>query len=277
MSSNPPFAARPLSPSEHRRASELAGQGGVHGVYVGNFLSSDRAGRDGELLAFWGADDLLGLAFFGSRGNLILLEGAALDGVGVAAAIRDSGFGWRIVLGSAAAVGALADQELRAPLVHRTQVYYGVSPGDVPAVMVRDDVRPAERRDQSALLQAALDLNAIDLLVDPRRVHKPWLRDSIRRRVRAGQTRVVGPAGRPMCKLDVGSEGRFGVVLEGVYTFPEARRQQLASGLVATVARQASSSPLVCLHVAEDNAPARRAYERAGMKPIGTCSLLLKS
>jgi predicted GNAT family acetyltransferase len=32
----------------------------------------------------------------------------------------------------------------------------------------------------------------------------------------------------------------------------------------------------VCLHVAEDNRAARSAYDRAGMRPVGTCRILLQ-
>lgn len=274
----PPFAARPLDPFDYAEARDLVARIGVHGVYVGNYLARASTPTDGgELLGFYGADRLLGLAFFGDRGNLIEIEEEPLDPDRVAGAIRDSGWAWRIVLAPASVVAALTAMERREPLVRRRQLYYGVEPEAVPADRVRVDVRPAIRKDHARLLQAALDLNEVDLHVDPRRVHKQWLRESIRRRVRGGQTYVIGEPGALQCKLDVGSHGPCGLMVEGVYTFPEARSSGLATGLVASVAFSARGlQPLVSLHVAADNAPARRAYERAGMQVMAECELMLR-
>ena len=86
---------------------------------------------------------------------------------------------------------------------------------------------------------------------------------------------MIGAPGDLTCKLDIGSRGPYGVVVEGVYTFPEVRGRGLASGLVATVAARADA-PLVCLHVAADNLPAVRAYRSAGMAELGDCHLLLR-
>jgi predicted GNAT family acetyltransferase len=71
--------------------------------------------------------------------------------------------------------------------------------------------------------------------------------------------------------------GTAGVVIEGVYTWPLARGKGYASGLVAAVAATALvDHPLVCLHVAADNHPARRAYARCGMVDLGECQLMLR-
>ncbi|MEC7724842.1 MAG: GNAT family N-acetyltransferase, partial [Planctomycetota bacterium] len=72
---------------------------------------------------------------------------------------------------------------------------------------------------------------------------------------------------------DLGSQGPAGDVLEGVYTFPEHRGRGYATSLVAG-AMAANDTP-ASLHVAAHNAPARRAYEAAGMREAGTCRLLL--
>jgi GNAT superfamily N-acetyltransferase len=255
----------------------------MHGIYLGNCLSrwpavDGEGGEGGEVVALHGAEGLLGLVFFGSRGNLLVLEDQPLDAGAVARAVASSRWSWRIALASAPVVEALSARETRPPLVQREQLYYAVRPDAVPADRRRQDVRLAERRDQAALLDAALDLNEVDLHVERRRVHLPWLRDSIRRRIQGHRTLVIGPVGKPLCKLDIGSDGPCGTVVEGVYTVPHARGRGLAAGLVATVAAGAAGAvPWVSLHVGAGNAPARRAYEAAGMQAVQSCRLMLRS
>lgn len=276
MGEPPVFTARALDPADLSEARAVAARAGVHGVYLGNSLTDGyTTGDGGELVGFYGEQRLLGLAFFGARGNLIVVEDEPLDGEAVATGIDHCQHSWRIALAPELVVAALARREVRSPLVQREQLYYGVRPADVVRDLLRDDVRPAQRRDYGALLSAALDLNEVDLHVDRRRVHKAWLRESIKRRVRNGHTLVIESHGVVMSKLDIGSQGSYGMMVEGVYTAPHARGRKLAAGLVATVA-VGSDAPLVCLHVAADNEPAKRAYQRAGMTVMGSCGLLLR-
>jgi GNAT superfamily N-acetyltransferase len=247
----------------------LAVASGSHGVYVHNALCDGT----GETLALYGAERLLGLCWFGPRGNLILLQHGELDGPAVARAVQSCQLPWRIVLGARPGVDALAAHVRAEPLVHRDQDYFAALPADVPAELVQADVRPARAADAPALVSAALQLNESDLRVDPRRVDRRWLHDTVHARIADESTRVIEQDGRVLCKLDLGSQGPGGLVVEGVFTFPEARGRGLATRLVASVIARAGCR--VCLHVAADNVPARMAYARAGMRPSGSCRLLL--
>lgn len=273
------FQARPLLPWDRDAALVLASSAGVHGVYVTNHLQApDSAGTDAaEVLALWGQEQLVGLCWFGGRGNLVVIEREPLPPDAVADAIGKCLWSWRIVLGRPAVVKALAMREAVRPLVHREQVYYAAAPDDMPAALVRDDIRRAERADLGALVDAALRLNESDLQVEARRVNRAWLKEALLGRILEGSTHVLGPVGRPLSKLDIGSQGAAGLVLEGVFTFAEARGQGLAAGLVATIGREVGRGlPTVCLHVAATNASARAAYERAGMREAARCNLLLR-
>jgi hypothetical protein len=148
--------------------------------------------------------------------------------------------------------------------------------GDAATAVVdrrRGDVRRAQRADRDRLMQATLLLNQSDLNVDPARVDRRWLRDTIDERIADGTTMVIGPPGAVECKLDLGSDGPGGLVVEGVFTFPEHRGRGLATALVAAVLAAARGA--VCLHVGERNLPARRAYAAAGMVETARCTLLL--
>jgi GNAT superfamily N-acetyltransferase len=270
MSSFPPFAARPLDASLRSEALALAAEAGLHGVYLQNDL---RAGL-GETLALWGREGLLGCAWFGPRGNMVLVEREPLDPTLVADAVQLARWPWRIALGPKAPIDALATRLSGPPLVLRDQIYYGTEPQRVARLPAAVDSRRAVRADRDRLMAAALELNRSDLNVAPERVDRRWLRESVTARINDGTSLVIGPEGGFYCKLDLGSYGPAGVVLEGVYTFPAARGKGHAAALVSAAA-SAANGPVVCLHVSATNLPARRAYEHAGMEPRQSCRLLL--
>ena len=253
-------------------ALALAKAAGVHGIYVLNALARDDG--VGFLLALHGED--VGLCWFGSRGNLVILGAESLspaDVEAVADAVQISLHPWRIAMGPTAIVNALRERVAGKPLLLRDQVYYVGTAKIATQALVDDSVRTAGREDRDRLLQATLQLNSSDLNIDEARVDRRWLRDTIDERIASGSTRALGPVGGLRCKLDFGSDGPGGLVLEGVFTFPEHRGAGLASRLVATCLHRAPAT--VCLHVGMHNAPARAAYERAGLTLAGRCRLLL--
>jgi GNAT superfamily N-acetyltransferase len=270
VGASPPFETRPLAPADRAAARQLAVAAGVHGVYVANALEHG----EGEGLLCWGGGRLLGCLWFGPRGNLIVLADESLSPQHVADAVQASCWPWRIALGPDQAIAALAGRVVGAPLVLREQVYHGCAPTAAAGELAAATARSAVRQDRDRLMAATLELNHSDLHVDPRRVDRRWLRQTVDARIADGSTLVLGAVGDVRCKLDVGSRGAAGTVLEGVFTFPEHRGRGLATSLVAAAAVSAPA-PLVCLHVAADNTPARTAYERAGLLTLDRCRLLL--
>jgi ribosomal protein S18 acetylase RimI-like enzyme len=68
----------------------------------------------------------------------------------------------------------------------------------------------------------------------------------------------------------------LGAQIAGVYTEPEFRNRGLARRGTAEVARRAlATTPTVCLFVRQDNAPARRAYERGGFRYAGEARTMI--
>lgn len=251
-------------------ARALAAGQGACASYVANALVDP----DGDFLALLLGDELRGLCWFGSRGNLVILGDGDLPAAAAAAAVQATRIPWRIAMGPPPLVDALVPHLSARPLLHRDQAWYAVRPTDVDRGLVRDDVRMAQRGDREALMSATLQLNESDLHIDPRRVDRRWLRDSVLGRIAEGSTHVIGPVGGVQAKLDLGSRGPGGCVVEGVFTMPQWRGRGLATGLVASVAAHRPES-LVCLHVGVGNLAARATYERAGMSEHGRCRLLL--
>ncbi len=101
------------------------------------------------------------------------------------------------------------------------------------------------------------------------------MRDSILR----GSTWVVERQGRPVAKIDLSISSRSrGAQIAGVYVDPEHRGGGIAASGVAAVSRALLDDgvPGVTLHVRSDNAPALRAYARAGMVDRGAWILALR-
>lgn len=268
--SGDPLYVRKLR-ADDAEAMRLAVAAGPHGTYVQNALAAGQ--QDG--LLFHRGERPCGVAWFGPRGNLVLIGDESFEtaAVEVVRHVQAAQWPWRIVLGAAAIVDLLRSRMPRPVLAHRDQVYYLGDASTVTGALVRDDVRSPERRDRERLARATLLLNEADLNIPPARVDRRWLYDMIDERIAEGSTAVLGPLGRVWSKLDIGSEGPGGAVLEGVFTFADRRGRGFASELVATtIARRQDP---VSLHVAEANTGARRAYERAGMREVGRCRLLL--
>lgn len=262
-----PCPTRPLQ-YDDPDAWRLAVAAGPAGVYVQNAL----AAGEGSGVLLLDDEQPTGLCWFGERGNLVVLANGH-EPHQVTAAVLAAGTAFRLAMGPAAVVDSLASASARRALVLRDQLYCHGTAATAAALPLAAAVRVAERGDRDRLAQATLELNASDLNVDPKRVDRRWLRDSIDERLGAGTTRVLGPVGAIAGKLDLGSDGPGGIVVEGVYTFPEARGRGIASGLVAAVLASAPGD--VCLHVAATNRPAQAAYARAGMQVTGRCRLLL--
>jgi GNAT superfamily N-acetyltransferase len=265
------IATRPLLPDE-APVDRLVAAAGPHGVYVQNALAAGEG--EGFVLVDGGLE--VALAWFGPRGNLVLVAAVDLPAPAAAVAVEQVHLArrpWRIAMGPAAIVDGLRQRLVGSPLMHRDQIYYRGDASTAVAMLRRDDVRKAERLDRDRLMQATLLLNQSDLNLDPRRVDRRWLRDNIDERIANGTCLALGPPGDPWCKLDIGSTGVGGSVIEGVFTFPSHRGKGLAAALVATCLAEAEGA--MVLHVGRHNAPARSAYARAGMVETGSCRLLL--
>jgi ribosomal protein S18 acetylase RimI-like enzyme len=89
--------------------------------------------------------------------------------------------------------------------------------------------------------------------------------------VAEGRSYVIDDGERLVFKADLSARCPLGAQIVGVFTEPDRRGQGLARRGVAEIVRRLTrprpegpALPAVCLFVREDNAPARRAYERAG-------------
>jgi len=165
----------------------------------------------------------------------------------------------------------------RRPVLDRYETAYAVAPREVrgappgPGVQVR----AARADDLEALVQAARASLREERRPDPfegdPEGFRRWVAGRVRRATVAeweGALRFVGYA-------DV--QRREGWLLQGVFTWPEARRRGLAAAGVSELCRRALSAGAehVQLAVVEGNTPAERLYERLGFRPFSRLRTIL--
>jgi predicted GNAT family acetyltransferase len=87
---------------------------------------------------------------------------------------------------------------------------------------------------------------------------------------------VVDSSGEVLFKADIGSVSRQATQIQGVWTRPDLRGQGLAAGALPGVLRAALElAPTVSLYVNDFNVPARRLYERLGMREVAALTTIL--
>jgi predicted GNAT family acetyltransferase len=162
-------------------------------------------------------------------------------------------------------------------VLDRYETAYAVQPGELrlvpPDASLR--VRAARASDLEALVHAARASLREERRPDPfegdPEGFRRWVAGRIPRATVAewqGALRFVGYA-------DV--QRSEGWLLQGVFTWPEARRRGLAGAGVSELCRRAlaAGAEHVQLAVVEGNAPAERLYEQLGFRPFARLRTIL--
>jgi len=147
-----------------------------------------------------------------------------------------------------------------------------------PAVSLDPDVRPALVSELECYLPAAEAMFAEELGLPP-------LSGSARRAYRQRVTELIS-ARRVFVRLDrsggVAFKAEIGVLshatsqIQGVWVRPDLRGRGLGTAAMATVIDYALRlTPTVSLYVNDFNHPARRVYERLGMRQVATVSTVM--
>lgn len=165
----------------------------------------------------------------------------------------------------------------RCAVLDRYETAYAVSPRDVASVEapIAARVRAAEPRDLEALVHAARASLREENRPDPFEGDP----DGFRRWVggRISRATVVEWHGAPRFVGYADVQRSEGWLLQGVYTWPEARRRGLAAAGVSALCRRAREAGArhVQLAVVEGNAPAEKLYERLGFRPFARLRTIL--
>jgi len=184
---------------------------------------------------------------------------------------------WSSVVGPSDPCEAMARALLGAarPRVDREQVFMvataaaALGPGE-------PGLRPARPSELDRIVPLVARYRVEDRLAASGNDHLDWIRSHVAERIDGGRLYLIGDPEIVFC-ASFTFLGPVGGGLGGIYTVPRARGRGLAARATADLCRIAlREGAFATLHVAPDNEPAVRCYERAGLVRAGTLRLTFR-
>jgi predicted GNAT family acetyltransferase len=171
----------------------------------------------------------------------------------------------------------MCQRAARSTTIDRREIAYLVRPDDARLLPTRDRVpaRLAQRDDLEPLVIAARESLREEGRPDPFegdvRGFRRWVRG------RSPRARVIESEGRVVFVGYADVRRSEGWLLQGVYTWPEYRKQGFATAGVSDLCREAfeADADHVQLAVVEGNVAGHRLYERLGFQPFTTLRTIL--
>jgi predicted GNAT family acetyltransferase len=147
-----------------------------------------------------------------------------------------------------------------------------------PAIASDPLVRPAAMADLERYLPAAAAMFTEELGIAPLRGARAHaFRTRMAELIASGRALVrTDQHGHVLFKAEIAAVSRHTAQVQGVWMHPDRRGQGLGTPAMAAVVEHALRlAPTVSLYVNDFNRPARRVYERLGMRQVGTVSTVL--
>lgn len=158
--------------------------------------------------------------------------------------------------------------------VNRVQDFYVAQEADPAAG--RAPLRRAELVDLDDVVEMSEQMILEDFRLAPGSISHDAMRESMQQKIEDGRTWVLPDRGEIVFKIDVSAVFSGGAQVEGVYTRPHRRGRGFARRGVATLLEELlKTACFVTLHVDQENAPAKRAYEKAGFRRYSEFRLVL--
>jgi GNAT superfamily N-acetyltransferase len=138
-------------------------------------------------------------------------------------------------------------------------------------------VRPAQMTDLDWLRSVSIAMMQEDLGLNPAAVDPQAHEARLRGNILTGRSWIGLAEGERVFRLEVGTRCDYGVQVGGTWVPPHARGQGFATrGMAAVCTLLLERSPLVTLHVREDNQAAVACYGRVGFKAGAPLRLILR-
>ncbi len=240
---------------------------------------NEESAAHGRFFGHFGKSGLDGVAFFGHRKGMVLAGGGDEFLRDTAALALGEESDWIVMVAPlAVADGFLSHYRWRGRPTHinRVQEFYVLRSDGLTDDL--GDVRRAEAADLETVVHMSEQMLLEDFDLAPGSLSADGIRESMRLKIRDGRTWLLEDDGEVVFKVDVSAQYSGGSQIEGVFTPPDRRGRRYARRGVAGVCHELlKTSDFVSLHVDRENAPARRAYERAGFQAHSAFRLALLS
>jgi predicted GNAT family acetyltransferase len=266
---------RPLGSRDHDKAYAFLTAHGMRDVFLAGkvhegALALPDGAAQGRLLGAFDGDRLEGVLFLGHGGLVVFSSDAAHvrrqfaeEAWRERARVRLVVGEWDAVTdfwGHLEAAGLTAKRDWREVFCEVTRAT--VAPEREPRL------RLAETKDLVDLLDVSARAYLEETGENPIAAMGEGYVRHVERNVEERRTYVLCDGERIVFKAELSARAPVGAQIVGVFTEPDRRGEGLARrGTGEMVHRLLETYPAVCLFVREDNAPARRAYERAGFAP----------
>lgn len=273
--------ARRLRPDDAERLTALLESGfdGTRDPLAHQHLLDSLDRREYARFIVWPPADPVGVLYIGASGAVIAAgDPAAAPALAGAAERAD----WRVLLGDAAPCQALLEASSKGFFRRRHSVreqrFMAATAAVGPPQM--DGLRRAEPRELEQLTDFACLLHVEDRMGSAiSRAGRAAVRARMHDSITAGTTWVVERQSQAVAKIDLPlASKRRGAQLAGVYVEEAWRGRGLGSQAVTALVAWLLDHgfPSATLHVRADNAPAIRAYQRAGFSDRGPWVLALR-
>jgi ribosomal protein S18 acetylase RimI-like enzyme len=238
---------------------------------------NEASSTHGRFYGHFGAAGLDGVAFFGHRKGVVL-SGASEEFIRAATELALGGESDWILL---VAPREPSDRFLshyrwrgRPTHINRVQDFYVAQ--EANAAVGRAAIRRAEASDLEDVVVMSEQMLMEDFRLSAGSLSRDAMRESMQHKIADGRTWVLEDRGEIVFKVDVSAQFAGGAQIEGVFTRPHRRGRGFARRGVATLTEDLlKTSSFVTLHVDQENAPAKRAYERAGFRRYSEFRLVL--
>jgi ribosomal protein S18 acetylase RimI-like enzyme len=269
---------RLLGPEDGRAAWRFLMRSGIQDVYIGSQIwggGLENRTPDGGP-DFYGAfeENVLCAILYMGNGGLAVPAGRSPEGLVALGPILEEGSRkLRAFVGPQEAVGVLM------PFVERTEMRARV---DVHELFLEVDgealddgarlpeLRTATLRDLDLVARASNEAHREEMGDDPLATNATAFMGRVARQIIDERVYVIRQGDQLVFKAELSARCPMGAQISGVYTHPEHRNQGYARRGTGELAwRTLGDSPKICLFVRQDNAPARRAYDRIGFRHTG--------
>ena len=226
---------------------------------VGQFLGSDGLGTG------------LAAVVYLSRSGLLVPEGSdsfALDHLARALCRRRSSV--RILVGPRQSADRIWSRLHRpwkdpVPWLLRDHILHHIHIGSLRPGLEEGSIHRASPSDLDDLTMTGAAMRQEELGEDILSTNPMAFRYRVRERISKGRSWILRDEQGIIFKADVGTDCRFGVQIEGVFTRPDRRGEGIATRAMRGLCRLLlQEAPRVTLHVWESNLLALRCYRRIG-------------